>query len=49
MKDGGKTYSEEIYLHYAQGICRRGYFCAFLYPFICIDICLTALSSASVC
>ena len=49
MKDGGETYSEEIYLRYTQGIYRRGYFCAFLYLFICIDICLTALPSASVC
>ena len=45
----GETYSEEICLRSTQGICRRGYFCAFLYPFICIDICLTALPSASVC
>ena len=49
MKGGGETYSEEICLRSTQGICRRGYFCAFLYPFICIDICLTALPSASVC
>ena len=49
MKDGGGTYSEEIYHRSTQGICQRGYFCAFLYLFICIDICLTALPSASVC
>lgn len=49
MKDGGETYSEEIYLNSTQGICQRGYFCVFLYPFICIDIYLTALPSASVC
>ena len=45
---GGETYSEEICLRSTQGICQRGYFCAFLYSFICIDICLTALPSASV-
>lgn|GEM_PF-2644776 len=49
MKSGGETYSEEIYLNSTQGICQLGYFCAFLYLFICIDICLTALPSASVC